>query len=102
MEHAENFTFHMVHPSTPRSGSGMGKTPKPASTQNTTNKRLRPLYDDSDDGIQFQKPEPFPKFIQIWNNNSEEEKITNLSPFIIEKVIEGLIGTAKSVKKTQR
>ena len=101
MEHAENFTFHMVHPSTPPSGlgSGMGKTPKPASTQNTTNKRLRPLDDDSDDGIQFQKPEPFPKFIQIWNNNSEEEKITNLSPFIIEKVIEGLIGTAKSVKK---
>ena len=100
MEHAENFTFHMVHPSTPRSslGSGMGKTPK-QTTQNTTNKRLRPLDDDSDDGVNIQKQQPFPKYITIKNSNFEEEKITNLSPFVIEKVVEGLIGTAKNVKK---
>ena len=101
MEHAENFTFHMVHPSTSGLGSGMGKTPK-QTTQNTTNKRLRPLDDDSDDGVNIQKQQPFPKYITIKNSNFEEEKITNLSPFVIEKVVEGLIGIAKNVKKTQR
>ena len=54
-------------------GSGMGKTPK-QTTQNTTNKRLRPLDDDSDDGVNIQKQQPFPKYITIKNSNFEEEK----------------------------
>ena len=57
------------------------------------NKRPRPNNDNESTQFNFN----FSKFLVI---ESEEAKpITSLSPFIIEKQIESLIGTPKSVKK---
>ena len=95
MDHSEFFS-NMIHPSTP--SSGLGSTSNLVQS-NCTNKRQRSLDTDSDDDVQIQNSQTFPKFIIIRNSNCEDEKITNLSPFVIEKVIEGLIGTAKNVKK---
>ena len=95
MDHSEFFS-NMIHPSTP--SSGLGSTPNLVQS-NCTNKRQRSLDTDSDDDVQIQNSQTFPKFIIIRNSNCEDEKITNLSPFVIDKVIEGLIGTAKNVKK---
>ena len=62
-------------------------------------KRQRP---DSDDDIDastlFRAQENFPKFIIIESTN-KETKVTSLSPFVIKKQIESMIGTPKSVKK---
>ena len=62
-------------------------------------KRQRP---DSDDDIDastlFRAQENFPKFIIIESTNKETQN-TSLSPFVIEKQIESMIGTPKSVKK---
>ena len=56
------------------------------------NKRPRPSNDNESSQFNFSL-----KFLVI---KSEEAKpITSLSPFIIEKQIESLIGTPKSVKK---
>ena len=93
MDHSEFFS-NMIHPSTP--SSGLGSTPNLVQS-NCTNKRQRSLDTDLDDDVQIQNSQTFPKFIIIRNSNCEDEKITNLSPFVIEKVIEGLIGTAKNV-----
>ena len=64
-----------------------------------THKRQRP---DSDDDIDastlFRAQENFPKFIIIESTNKETQ-VTSLSPFVIEKQIESMIGTPKSVKK---
>ena len=62
-------------------------------------KRQQP---DSDDDIDastlFRAQENFPKFIIIESTNKETQ-VTSLSPFVIEKQIESMIGTPKSVKK---
>ena len=59
-------------------------------------------FDSSEDETQpttftFKANENFPKFLVI--QSKEEKQITSLSPFIIEKQIESLIGTPKNVKK---
>ena len=65
-------------------------------------KRQRP---DSDDDIDastlFRAQENFPKFIIIESTNKETQ-VTSLSPFVIEKQIESMIGTPKSVKKLKK
>ena len=45
----------------------------------------------------FKANENFPKFLVI--SSKEEKQVTSLSPFIIEKQIESLIGTPKNAKK---
>ena len=91
---SENITTKAPPPS---SGQGLG--PIPNLTQPTTNKRQRP---DSDDDIAsfatFRTAENFPKFLII-KSEDDEKPITKLSPFVIEKQIEAIIGTPKSVKK---
>ena len=42
----------------------------------------------------------FPRFIVI--QSQEESAVTSLSPFVIEKQIESVIGTPKSVKKAKK
>ena len=63
------------------------------------NKRQRP---DSDDDIDastlFRAQDTFPKFLLI-ESTIKETPVTSLSPFVIEKQIESMIGTPKSVKK---
>ena len=58
-------------------------------------------FDSSEDDTQpttftFQANENFAKFLVI---SSKDKPITSLSPFIIEKQIESIIGTPKNVKK---
>ena len=55
--------------------------------------------DDADQSTQFifKSNETFPRFLVI--QSEEAKEITSLSPFVIEKQIESLIGTPKSVKK---
>ena len=64
-----------------------------------SNKRQRP---DSDDDIDtstiFRTQETYPKFLIIESKN-KEKAVTSLSPFVIEKQIESIIGTPKFVKK---
>ena len=60
------------------------------------------VFDSSEDDTQpttftFKANENFPKFLVI--SSKEEKQVTSLSPFIIEKKIESLIGTPKNVKK---
>ena len=68
----------------------------------TNYKRQRP---DSDDDIDpstiFRTQDTFPKFLIIESQN-KEKPVASLSPFVIEKQIESLIGTPKSVKKTKK
>ena len=59
-------------------------------------------FDSSEDDTQpttftFKANENFAKFLVI--SNKEDKPITSLSPFIIEKQIESIIGTPKNVKK---
>ena len=55
--------------------------------------------DDADQSLHFvfKSNETFAKFLVI--QSLEEKAVTSLSPFVIEKQIESLIGTPKSVKK---
>ena len=68
---------------------------------NTCNKRA--LQTESDDDIEqsphfvFKGNDSFTRFLVI--KSMEEKAVTSLSPFIIEKQIESIIGTPKSVKK---
>ena len=48
----------------------------------------------------FKANEIFAKFLVILSK--EDKPITSLSPFIIEKQIESLIGTPKNVKKLKK
>ena len=61
-------------------------------------KRQRPDSDDIDASTLFRAQENFPKFIIIESTNKETQ-VTSLSPFVIEKQIESMIRTPKSVKK---
>ena len=59
-------------------------------------------FDSSEDETQpitftFKANENFAKCLVI--QSKEEKQITSLSPFIIEKQIESIIGTPKNVKK---
>ena len=69
----------------------------------STNKRLRPDSDDDDNNAStiFTTQENFAIFLIIESKN-KEKTITSLSPFVIEKQIEAIIGTAKSVKKLKK
>ena len=104
MDITENITS-MVPPST--SGASLGLPPNLGLHQSQDNNGKRPVSSqgkrartsDTDSDDDQPKSTAFPKFILIQNLNTEEEKVTSLSPFIIEKVIEGLIGTPKTVKK---
>ena len=62
-------------------------------------------FDSSEDKTQqttftFKANENFPKFLVI--QSKKEKQITSLSPFIIEKQIDSLIGTPKNVKKKKK
>ena len=65
--------------------------------------RKRILQTESDDDADqsphfvFKSNETFAKFLVI--QSLEEKAVTSLSPFVIEKQIESLIGKPKSVKK---
>ena len=65
-----------------------------------TNKRPRSDSDNDeiDTSTIFRTQENFAKFLIIESTN-KDKPITSLSPFVIEKQIEALIGAAKSVKK---
>ena len=95
MDHAGKLST-MVPP-TP--GQGLGLTPKPVLPSGSTNKRQRP---DSDDDTAtstfFKSTENFARFLIIKSEDCEKP-ITKLSPFVIEKQIEAIIGIPKSVKK---
>ena len=59
-------------------------------------------FDSSEEDTQlttftFKANENFPKVLVI--SSKEEKQVTSLSPVIIEKQIESLIGTQKNVKK---
>ena len=68
---------------------------------NTCKKRA--LQTESDDDLEqtpnfvFKGNETFARFLVI--KSMEEKAVTSLSPFIIEKQIESIIGSPKSVKK---
>ena len=63
------------------------------------NKRLRPDSDDViDSSTLFRTQETFAKFLIVESTNKEKPN-TSLSPFVIEKQIESMIGTPKTVKK---
>ena len=66
----------------------------------STLKRLRPDSDDDEHEAStiFTSQENFARYLIIESKN-KEKPITSLSPFVIEKQIESMIGTAKSVKK---
>ena len=66
-------------------------------------KRPRPCQNDIDDGSEspnfvFSGNDTFSRFLVIQSQDGSDP-VTSLSPFIIEKQIESLIGTPKSVKK---
>ena len=62
-------------------------------------KRQRPDSDDDLDATTlFRTQENFAKFLII-ESKDKEKPVTSLSPFVIEKQIESLIGTPKTVKK---
>ena len=68
----------------------------------TNRKRILQTTESDDDPDQsphfiFKSNETFPRFIVI--QSQEEKAVTSLSPFVIEKQIESVIGTPKSVKK---
>ena len=66
----------------------------------STHKRLRPDSDDDEHEAStiFTSQENFARYLIIESKN-KEKPVTSLSPFVIEKQIESMIGTAKSVKK---
>ena len=66
-------------------------------------KRPRPCQNDIDDdsgtpNFAFSRNDTFSRFLVIQSQDGSDP-VTSLSPFIIEKQIESLIGTPKSVKK---
>ena len=66
-------------------------------------KRPRPCQNDIDDdsgtpNFVFSGNDTFPRFLVIQSQDGSNP-VTSLSPFMIEKQIESLIGTPKSVKK---
>ena len=66
-------------------------------------KRPRPCQNDTDDDLGspnfvFSGNDTFSRFLVIKSQDSSNP-VTSLSPFVIEKQIESLIGTPKSVKK---
>ena len=66
-------------------------------------KRPRPCQNDIDDDLAtpnfvFSGNDTFPRFLVIQCQDGSNP-VTSLSPFVIEKQIESLIGTPKSVKK---
>ena len=66
-------------------------------------KRPRPCQNDIDDdsgtpNFVFSGNDTFSRFLVIQSQDGSNP-VTSLSPFIIEKKIESLIGTPKSVKK---
>ena len=71
---------------------------------NTCKKRA--LQTESDDDLEqtpnfvFKGNETFARFLVI--KSMEEKAVTSLSPFIIEKQIESIIGSPKSVKKLKK
>ena len=71
----------------------------------TNRKRILQTTESDDDADQsshfiFKSNETFPRFIVI--QSQEEKAVTSLSPFVIEKQIESVIGTSKSVKKLNK
>ena len=66
----------------------------------STLKRLGPDSDDDEHEAStiFTSQENFARYLIIESKN-KEKPVTSLSPFVIEKQIESMIGTAKSVKK---
>ena len=69
-------------------------------------KRPRPCQNDIDDDLEssnfvFSGNDTFARFLVIQSQDGSNP-VTSLSPFIIEKQIESLIGTPKSVKKTEK
>ena len=90
MDHAE-YNSTMVPPSSPLSQT------------NSNNKRQRQDSDDepeSEPSLLFKSADNFARFLII--KSEEDQPITHLSPFIIEKQIESIIGTPKSVKKLKK
>ena len=66
-------------------------------------KRPRPCQNDIDDDLAtsnfvFSGNDTFPRFLVIQSQDGSNP-VTSLSPFVIEKQIESLIGTPESVKK---
>ena len=108
MDHAE-YNSTMVPPSSP--GPGLGSTSNLGymsqdnypnlSQTNPNNKRQRQDSDDepeSEPSLLFQICiDNFARFLII--KSEDDQPITHLSPFVIEKQIESIIGTPKSVKK---
>ena len=69
-------------------------------------KRPRSCQNDKDDdsgtpNFVFSGNDTFPRFLVIQSQDGSNP-VTSLSPFIIEKQIESLIGTPKSVKKLKK
>ena len=66
----------------------------------STLKRPRPDSDDDEHEAStiFTSQENFARYLIIESKN-KEKPVTSLSPFVIEKQSESMIGTAKSVKK---
>ena len=67
-------------------------------------KRPRPCQNDTKDDLGspnfvYSGNDTFARFFIIKSQDSSNP-VTSLSPFVIEKQIESLIGTPKSVKKT--
>ena len=107
MDHAE-YNSTMVPPSSP--GPGLGSTSNLGymsqdnypnlSQTNSNNKRQRQDSDDepeSEPSLLFKSADNFARFLII--KSEEDQPITHLSPFVIEKQKESIIGTPKSVKK---
>ena len=69
----------------------------------STLKRLRPDSDDDEHEAStiFTSQENFARYLIIESKN-KEKPVTSLTPFVIEKQIESMIGTAKSVKKFKK
>ena len=67
-----------------------------------THKRLRSDSDNDeiDTSTIFRTQENFAKFLIMESKKNNEKPITSLSPFVIEKQIEALIGTPKSDEKS--
>ena len=69
----------------------------------STNKRQRPDFDDDEleTSTIFTSQENFARYPIIVSKN-KEKTVSSLSPFVIEKQIESMIGTAESVKKLKK
>ena len=67
----------------------------------STDKRQRPDSDDDEHEAStiFTSQENFARYLIIESKTKEKTVTSSLSPFVIEKQIESMIGTAKSVKK---